>query len=802
MAKDIKVTLTLDNRAFNRNVQQSERQVQTFERNSVGSLKNIGTAFAAVFSAALITDIVKTGQTFQDLRLSLNFVAGSAEEGAAAFDNLTQLATQTQFGVEELVQTFIRLKGAGIEPTNDLLLTFADTASLAQDQLGVLQSLTELFARAATKSKIELEDFNKIAERGVDIFKPLREEFGLSIDAIKGLASSAEGQEQLFRGIQKALDDTYGGALQEKLKSSSVAFSNLRIASRRLQDAIFTAFGLDSTEAINGLTDAVNQLATNIQQLDFNEIAAQLERLATVGLALTAVFGATGLVRVFSGIQASAIAIGVALGGAGGLIARFFGLTAVTNNLTRAMTMFGKVKTGLAKGGRIGALGGAIANLGKAFARGLLGPIGLVLLGLEGLSFISKKLGGPDFMKGFNDLVVDGASNLLGFNDALEETKNISEGFVGPLLPDGSTGTTDDDDDATPKPKSLASLKQFVEDFEEKLGSLQRTEQEYTRTVEEFKTQFAKELPDALKGSNAALTLFDEGMKDIDKAFDRQAPKAEVVKTLLQQYQDALAQVIPEQSTFEQELQKLNDLFGDPETVEQIQMYESALSALKDAFGINEEVDAFLESFEDITTLEEFNVAMETLKSLLDQGKISAQEYKAAVEELKTTLGEDEIFANFIENLNTGIRTLSEDLVDAFEKGESAGDVFKNFFKNMIKQIIADIIRLMVFLPILQAFGFNVTGGTITGFTNPFRSTGVGGGNVMARRPMLVGEQGPELFIPSNSGSLVPNGGLGQQVTYNINAVDAPSFQQLVASDPQFIYAVTQAGARTIPGSR
>ena len=224
--------------------------------------------------------------------------------------------------------------------------------------------------------------------------------------------------------------------------------------------------------------------------------------------------------------------------------------------------------------------------------------------------------------------------------------------------------------------------------------------------------------------------------------------------------------------------------------------------ALKDAFGINEEVDAFLESFEDITTLEEFNVAMETLKSLLDQGKISAQEYKAAVEELKTTLGEDEIFANFIENLNTGIRTLSEDLVDAFEKGESAGDVFKNFFKNMIKQIIADIIRLMVFLPILQAFGFNVTGGTITGFTNPFRSTGVGGGNVMARRPMLVGEQGPELFIPSNSGSLVPNGGLGQQVTYNINAVDAPSFQQLVASDPQFIYAVTQAGARTIPGSR
>ena len=70
----------------------------------------------------------------------------------------------------------------------------------------------------------------------------------------------------------------------------------------------------------------------------------------------------------------------------------------------------------------------------------------------------------------------------------------------------------------------------------------------------------------------------------------------------------------------------------------------------------------------------------------------------------------------------------------------------------------------------------------------------------MATRPMLVGEQGPELFIPSTSGSLLPNGNMGSQVTYNINAVDARSFQQLVASDPEFIFSVTEVGRRRIPG--
>ncbi len=794
MAKDIKVTLTLDNRAFNRNVQQSERQVNTFERGSVASLKNIGTAFAAVFSAKLITDIVKTGQTFQDLRLSLNFIAGSADAGAKAFDNLTVLATETQFGVEELVQTFIRLKGAGIEPTNDLLLTFANTASIAQDQLGVLTALTELFARAASKGKLELTDFDKVAERGIDIYGVLRKEFGLNITAIQDLAKTAAGQEQLFTGIQSALDDAFGTALQEKLKSSSVAFSNLRIASRRLQDAIFTAFGLDSTAAIEGLTGAVNDLATNIQKFDFNTLIESIERLSTVALGLTLIFGASGLIRIFSLVQAASIGLGLKFASLG---KKLLPVADITKNLKSAWRQLGQVFTGLAKGGRIGALGGLFANLGKVLARGVLGPLGLVLLGLEGLSFISKKLGGPDFMAGFNDMIVEGGKNLLGFNDALEETKKVTDDLT--LTP---TGDGDDDDDDVAKPKSLATLKQFIEDFEEKLGTLKRTEDEYAKTVAEFKKQFAQELPAALIGTNAALSLFDEGMKDIDKAFDRQAPKATVIKTLLQQFQEQLAKVVPSATTFETELQKLNDLFGDPDTVEQINMYNKALDELKDAFGIDEEVEAFLNSFDEVDTIEEFNEKMTILKSLLDQSKISAKEYEEALADLKETLGEDEIFANFISDLNTGIKTLSDDLVDAFEKGESAGDVFKNFFKNMIKQVIADIIRLMVFLPILQAFGFNVSGGQITGFTNPFKATGVGGGNVMARRPMLVGEQGPELFVPSNSGSLVPNGGLGSQVNYTINAVDAPSFQQLVASDPQFIYAVTQAGARTIPGAR
>ena len=78
------------------------------------------------------------------------------------------------------------------------------------------------------------------------------------------------------------------------------------------------------------------------------------------------------------------------------------------------------------------------------------------------------------------------------------------------------------------------------------------------------------------------------------------------------------------------------------------------------------------------------------------------------------------------------------------------------------------------------------------------------GGPAIANRPYIVGERGPEVFVPNSTGTVVPNDKIGgtTQITYNINAVDALSFKQMIARDPSFIYAVSQQGAKAIPGRR
>ena len=196
----------------------------------------------------------------------------------------------------------------------------------------------------------------------------------------------------------------------------------------------------------------------------------------------------------------------------------------------------------------------------------------------------------------------------------------------------------------------------------------------------------------------------------------------------------------------------------------------------------------------------------ERLKDVVDAGntiiKNGAKDLNASQADYATSQ------ENLLKTFGDATKGLSTDMATALMNGQDVLGSFKNFFKKIIGQIISEALRLMVIQPILTAI-FGAFGSSLS-----FSSAGaptIGakalGGPVMKNKPYIVGERGPELMVPSTNGSIIPNNQLGMgdgggnrtMVTYNINAVDARSFKQLVAQDPEFIYTVTQAGARRVP---
>lgn len=148
--------------------------------------------------------------------------------------------------------------------------------------------------------------------------------------------------------------------------------------------------------------------------------------------------------------------------------------------------------------------------------------------------------------------------------------------------------------------------------------------------------------------------------------------------------------------------------------------------------------------------------------------------------------------AKAAERIFAKVTTGMEDLIVNFAK------TGKFEFKSFAASVLEDLLRLQVRQTIANLFGSFGTG--TTSLTNPFAGFFANGGTIPAGQFGVVGERGPE-FV-SGPATVIPNTGATGQVIYNISAVDAPSFQSLIARDPGFIHAVAQQGARKVPTRR
>jgi len=143
---------------------------------------------------------------------------------------------------------------------------------------------------------------------------------------------------------------------------------------------------------------------------------------------------------------------------------------------------------------------------------------------------------------------------------------------------------------------------------------------------------------------------------------------------------------------------------------------------------------------------------------------------------------------------------------------------FENAFVSMVttgkvqwKDLVNGMIKELTRLAAQQAFKWilsYMTGGTSDVFAGVAKLLGFAdGGYVATNGPVLVGERGPEIVSGIGGRTVIPNDQIGNMggsgtVNYYITAVDSQSFRQMVARDPEFLYAVTEKGRQRSPMGR
>jgi lambda family phage tail tape measure protein len=127
---------------------------------------------------------------------------------------------------------------------------------------------------------------------------------------------------------------------------------------------------------------------------------------------------------------------------------------------------------------------------------------------------------------------------------------------------------------------------------------------------------------------------------------------------------------------------------------------------------------------------------------------------------------------------------------------------FGDFARSVIQDLIK--IELKAQASKLLTGASNMLGsfvGSIFGFAE--------GGNPPVNKPSIVGEKGPELFVPKTAGTIIPNGGTvgnaaqgNTYITNNISAIDAKSVAQLFAENRKTLFGSVQMAQKEMSYGR
>ena len=170
--------------------------------------------------------------------------------------------------------------------------------------------------------------------------------------------------------------------------------------------------------------------------------------------------------------------------------------------------------------------------------------------------------------------------------------------------------------------------------------------------------------------------------------------------------------------------------------------------------------------------------------------------------------GIDKMFTSLDDITNSVSNTMENAMTDAFMSIVDGTQKPIDAFKNMARLIIAELYKVLVVKQLVGSFDAANPGaatgivGLLGSYFGGFRANG---GPVSGGTPYVVGERGPELFVPSRNGTIVPNGaGAGVTVIQNNTFGNGVSRAEIQAMLPRLVEttkaAVFDAQRRSVNG--
>lgn len=196
-------------------------------------LKN---TFSAIFSA---------NTTFERLSASLKTVTGSAEAAQEAFALIEKFAVDTPYQLNEIVEAFIRLQALGLDPSEEALASYGNTASAFS------RNMIDFVEAVADATVGEFERLKSFGIKANTLTDEVKFTFAGVTTTVKKNAADIEKYLRSLGDVQ------FAGAMDEQMKTMNGVLSNIEDSFEKLYRQV----------GQNGLNDALKATFTRFNEL-------------------------------------------------------------------------------------------------------------------------------------------------------------------------------------------------------------------------------------------------------------------------------------------------------------------------------------------------------------------------------------------------------------------------------------------------------------------------------------------------------------------------------------------------------
>jgi lambda family phage tail tape measure protein len=828
---DLSYTITVNSSGAVTSLKKVETQVKAVN-DSFAKLK---TAIAGIALTGLITRTIQFADAIQDV------------------SDATGIAVDKILGFSRAVS----LNGGTADDANTALLKFNETLGKAGDGA--------VGAQAAFASiGVSLEDLRTLSSE--DLFVKTIDGIG----KVGNLSEQARLKTELFGKSLRSTSLTGVSSQFAQATKESEAYASSVKAAADLQNKLDMAFKTlqqSILKTIEPLANFVNKLDPD--QIDkivkaivemsvaLGSIAVAAKGLQIIGSLAIAVGGAFATLAAATALQGKRFesfyySVKQALpvfGKAGKAIFRI-GTDGgrLVGTLVELTTKFQGVVFIIKR------LGQTIMLFATKFLPALLGPIGVIYGVFEALRLIILAAFKVDIIDEFVGAVSSAYNKLkalAGFApeeykgpDTGDEKARLEKRYPAPKMPGGGGDVT------SGIAKQISDVQQITENFKEQnkqtniklaleasLVGLSEDQREVIQGIyelEEKRVAAISQLEDKLKNlspDEKKLGLAKEITAQIEAVNKEYGIQQQLVVANIEQLQAAKAIEQARATQLEymtQQMQKQQEIAGVTSGVfTNLQKQLSDVAFGKEqkgrtAFDQQKEqiirniklletdmANAVTEAFsteDGIGDVEKYGIELQKVYALTEQLK------QAQLSELDISrewaTGWQEAFASYMDNATNAAKIAGEQFNAVTNGMNSAIDKFvesgKFSFKDMADSIIKDLLRIE-----LKSQATKLLSGASGFLGSLFGGFFAEGGQPPVGKPSIVGEKGPELFIPKTAGTIVPNGGNvanaaqgNTYITNNISAIDAKSVAQLFAENRKTLFGSVQMAQKELSYGR